>query len=598
MCGIGGYFGRRDRDAGQHLLDAMQRVMLHRGPDGQGTWIDPRQCAGLAHVRLAILDPRPAGAQPMATGDGRYVISYNGEVYNFQELRVELEALGVSFHTGTDTEVILHAFRQWGTAALSRLRGMFALAIWDTEESRGWLARDGFGIKPLYYAATRGGLVFGSELRVVLEAGVPIVLDPASVAGFFATGSVPEPGTLIQGVEMLPPGQVLAWSEEGCHTQRFWEPVFPPPAPMGHLDAVQLASNALEDSVRAHFVSDVPVGLFLSGGIDSTALLALSARLGLADQLAAFSIAVDDAAADESAVAARTAKRFGAHHHVHKLDARAARESFPEFLDAMDVPSVDGFNTWTVSRFAHDNGFKVVLSGLGGDELFGGYPSFQRVPRLHAATRLISGIPMAGATMRHLAKLRRLPPRWRRAVDAVVAGGTLAASYRAYRGIFSLPEAVQLAAHYCGMDTNDVLRGGWPQETAVQGTGAQAISQLELTRYMRNQLLRDSDVMSMSHGLELRLPLVDRTLFDTMATVPAALRLQPGKGLLRQAVPELPAEVLNAPKRGFSFPVRKWLEQDFGAGFREVGKGLPVVAEEWYQKWSLMTFERWRAARL
>jgi asparagine synthase (glutamine-hydrolysing) len=598
MCGIAGYFGHRGRDAGQRILDTMQLAMLHRGPDGRGIWLDSLHRAGLAHVRLAILDPSPAGAQPMASVDGRFVISYNGEIYNFQALRGELEALGAAFRSNSDTEVVLQAFRQWGVATLPKLRGMFALALWDTVEGRGWLARDGFGIKPLYYAESPQGLVFGSELRVVMAAGMRHALDPAMVAGFFATGSVPEPGTLLRGVGMLPPGYVLTWDESGCRYESFWEVGFPPPTPMTGADAIALARSGLADSVRAHFVSDVPVALFLSGGVDSTALLALSSRLGLAERLATFSVAVDVAASDESQVAARTASLFGARHHILRLDAQSAKDSFPAFLDAMDVPSVDGFNTWTVSRFARSHGYKVVLSGLGGDELFGGYPSFRNVPRLHAAMRWMSPIPAAGSAMRGIAASLGLPPRWRRVADAVVPGTSIQDAYRAYRGIFSLPQAVKLAAHFCGVELKEVLNSRWPPASPVTGAGADAISYLELTCYMRNQLLRDSDVMSMSHGLELRVPLVDQRLFDTMACVPAALRLQPGKGLLRQAIPELPPEVLNAPKRGFSFPVRQWLEDDFGDAFRQASRGLPVSAEVWYQKWSLMAFDHWRAARL
>ncbi|MDQ3524030.1 MAG: asparagine synthase (glutamine-hydrolyzing) [Chloroflexota bacterium] len=593
MCGIAGFFGMRERESARQMLSAMQAAMAHRGPDGQGIWIDAASRAGLAHVRLAVMDPTPAGAQPMTSHDGRYMVSFNGEIYNFREVRRELEDMGVGFQSGTDTEVLIEAFSRWGVDALPRLRGMFAFGIWDAQLGRGWLARDGFGIKPLYYAHIGDGLVFGSELRVMEAAGVPRMLDPSRVAGFFATGSVPEPGTLFQAVEVLPPGHVLAWDRDGSRTAPFWEVQFPVPLAMRSADAVVRARGALEDSVRAHFVSDVPVGLFLSGGIDSTALLALACRLGLAEQLTTFSVAVDDVGADESAVAARSARRFGARHHVLALDAKSAKESFPAFLEAMDVPSVDGFNTWTVSRFARQHGYKVVLSGLGGDELFAGYPSFRDVPRLLAAARMLERVPGSGALVRAVAT--RAPARWRRAADAVVRDVTPDIAHRAYRGIFPWPDAVRLAAHFCGVPADEVQD---PLATqAPTKDGANAVSGLELTRYMRNQLLRDSDVMSMAHGLELRLPLVDQRLFDTIAAVPAAQRLKPGKGLLRAAVPELPAEVLNAPKRGFSFPVRKWLEEDFGGAFVEAGRGLPVSATEWYQKWSLVTFSHWRASR-
>lgn len=599
MCGIAGFFAKGEWAGPREpasMLDAMQAALLHRGPDGQGRWIDASRVAGLAHVRLAILDTSPAGAQPMRSDDGRFVISFNGEIYNFQALRAELQAEGCTFRTRSDTEVLLALLQRHGAAGLPRLRGMYALALWDVEARRGLLARDGFGIKPLYYAEAADGLVFASELRALLAAGaVRVQLDPAAIAGFFATGSVPEPATLVRGVRMLPPGHVLAWTGGSASLDAFWEVGFPESVACSEASAIALTRSALEDSIAAHFVSDVPVGLFLSGGIDSTALLALARGTGQADGLATFSIAVDDPAFNEADVAATTAREFGVAHHVMQLDAATARDGFSHFIDSMDVPSVDGFNTWTVSRLARAHGIKVALSGLGGDEVFGGYPSFRQVPRLHAGVRAMRRVPLLARSVgRALGGAHA--SRWRRAAELLGRDGGLDDAYRAYRGVFPMADAVRLAAHFTGASEQAVCESLQTASASLPGGAANAVSYLELTRYMRNQLLRDSDVMSMAHGVELRLPLVDQRLFDWVSAIPAALRLQPGKKLLLDAVPEVPARVRNARKRGFSFPIRAWLQDDFGADFASAARGMPVGAREWYQQWSVFTLSRWLGA--
>ncbi|WP_187770832.1 asparagine synthase (glutamine-hydrolyzing), partial [Cognatilysobacter lacus] len=392
MCGIGGVFSTDELP--DVLLARMQDGLRHRGPDGEGRWRDPCGTAGLVHARLAIIDLTDGGAQPMRSADGRYVLVFNGEIYNYRALRAELEAGGARFSTESDTEVLLTLAAAHGIEGLRRLRGMFALALWDTHARRGLLARDGFGIKPLYYANTASGLLFASELRTLLATGaVDFRLDPVALGDFFATGSVPEPASLVEGVAVLPPGHTLSWEGGRATLERFWSVHFPPPTVSARSEAICLTRAALEDSITAHFVSDVPVGLFLSGGIDSTALLSLAARAGHASGMDTFSIAVDQASHDEAGVAAASARRFGSRHHVLRLDGGSAADSLDSFLDSMDVPSVDGFNTWTVSRFARSQGMKVVLSGLGGDEMFGGYPSFRNVPRLRALVSAARRLP-------------------------------------------------------------------------------------------------------------------------------------------------------------------------------------------------------------
>lgn len=597
MCGLAGFFAARPVADPQPMLARMLSRLRHRGPDGAGCWLDPSGVAGFAHARLAIIDLTDAAGQPMTSSDGRYVLAFNGEIYNYIELRRQLIADGHQLRTHSDTEAVLALLATEGVSALRRLRGMFALAAWDVHAQRGWLARDGFGIKPLYYREDGQGVVFASELRALLASGAcPFELDPIAMAGFFATGSVPEPRSLVANVGVIPAGHVLEWSPTGACLRRFWSIDFPEPRGMSAKEAVDATRAALEASVAAHFVSDVPVGLFLSGGIDSSALLALAHQGGYADGMDTFSIAVDDAMLDEGDVATATARHFGVRHHLLRLDGEGARNALDSHLDAMDVPSVDGFNTWMVSLFAREHGMKVVLSGLGGDELFGGYPSFTQVPRLH---RWVRGLQRAGVAPFAAGLLARQPwsPRAQRVAGMLQSAGELGDIHAAYRGIFPSADVARLVTHFIAGPGGEPPRqpSDHPVLAPIVASGDERdrVSLLEMTRYMRHQLLRDSDVMSMAHGLELRLPMVDTFLFDALAGIPAHLRLQPGKRLLTSAVPEIPVMVRNAAKRGFRFPFGEW----FGAVVDPYAQVVPVRASTWYQRWVLMVFILWVQAR-
>jgi asparagine synthase (glutamine-hydrolysing) len=416
-------------------------------------------------------------------------------------------------------------------------------------------------------------------------------LDGNAIIEFLETGSVPEPLTLLTDVRCLEAGHSLTWKDGHIDSNPFWQLHFPEATP--NSDAAQLTRNALLDSVQAHFVSDVPVGVFLSGGIDSTALVALARELGQRD-LQTFSIGVDDPSLDESSVARKTAAHFETQHHEWRLTGAQGASHFAAFLDRMDQPSIDGFNSFTVSSFAHEQGMKVVLSGLGGDELFAGYPSFHQVPKLARLSRRLHSIPGAAPAIGALLTRFAPQPKWRRLGSFLQKPATIANAYRTFRGIFSPAEARRLAGRY----TSPGIGASTPSPSQLQTstpTGEDAVSALELTRYMRNQLLRDSDVMSMAHGLELRVPFVDKLLFETLATLPASQRLQSGKKLLLQAVPEVPDWVANQPKRGFTFPFEKWLEASWGDSFLTVTQSIPFPNPTWYQRWALFMLERWIA---
>ena len=590
MCGIAGILSTDPLpELAAGSLTRSLAALRHRGPDDQGQFRSASGHAALAHARLSILDLSPAGHQPMVSPDGRLAIVFNGEIYNFQELRATLQDRGVVFRSNSDTEVVLRAYEAYGAECVAKLRGMFAFALWDERERTCLLARDPFGIKPLYLAESAGRLVFASEVRALLASGlVARDLDPQGLHGYFRTGSVPEPHTLLRNVRCLEAGHLAVWRAGRLETKSFWILRFTPETTAAPA-ALAATRNALLDSVRHHFISDVPVGVFLSGGIDSTALVGLARTVGRTD-LHTYSIAFPGLPGDEGALARRTAAHFGTTHHEQQLDAAMGKELFGQFLKVMDQPSIDGLNTFTVSKFAREQGMKVVLSGLGGDEIFGGYPSFRQVPRLARLSRRMrwTGPLRLGAR----AMLRRADrPPLRRLGEMLGQPARLDTAYAAFRGTFTDAEATALTRHYTG---EEVAADFSSEEFPADPTPEDAVSRLELTCYMRNQLLRDSDVMSMAHGLELRVPFLDLPLLDTVARIPAAIRLQPGKRFLLQAVPEVPDWIARQPKRGFMFPFDQWLGTEWREVFGALDRTCPVPTQTWYRKWAVFVFERWR----
>lgn len=572
MCGINGVLRL---DAGGAPVDRGELLrtrdsMLSRGPDGEGCWISADEAVGLGHRRLAIIDLSPAGAQPMEREEGRLRIVFNGEIYNHRELRRELRERGVAFRSRSDTEVILALYAAEGPRMLRRLRGMYALAIWNDSEKSLLLARDPYGIKPLYYAEGGGCLRFASRVRALLAGGaVPAAIDPAGLVGFLLWGSVPEPFTLHAGVRALPAGHHLVVRSGRVE----------PPRPHHEFDAAAPADAvdvpaALADCVRAHLVSDVPVALFLSAGLDSGLVGALAQRHA-AEPLTALTLTFDEyegTAQDEGPLAADVARAVGARHVERRIRQKEFLDLWPRALEAMDQPSIDGFNTFVISKVAHDEGFKVALSGLGGDELFGGYESFRDVPRWNrtaAALRRVPGLisswpALAAALVASRPKLAGL----------LEFGGSLAGAYFLRRALF-LPGEIRrmlgpalaeegLAAYDAVGDAGKLLRG----EPAA-GAAWAAVHLMESTQYMRNQLLRDADWASMAHSLELRVPLVDAELRATLAGAGFEPARSAGKAeLARRAAPELPGALLRRPKSGFSIPVMRWIDEQTGLGAR------------------------------
>ena len=549
MCGIAGIFAYRPSapDVRAEELEAVTESMRPRGPDAGGTWISPDARVGLGSRRLAIIDLSAEGTQPLWDTRRELAIVFNGEIFNYLDLRVSLERGGARFHTHTDTEVLLELYRRDGARMVELLRGMFALAIWDTRTRQLFVARDPYGIKPLYLADDGATLRLASEVKALLAGGaVSRELDPAGAAGFFLTGSVPEPFTIRRDVRALAAGTYFYAGKEPV---RYFSvaAVFRDAA--GRDDAHVFFRERVEESVMHHLVSDVPVGVFLSSGIDSSAIAAMAAKLSR-EPLRTFTLSFEEfrgQRADEAPLAERFARELGTIHTTRVVTRDEFRADLPRFLARMDQPTIDGVNTWFVSKAVHEAGVKVALSGLGGDELLGGYPSFSTVPRMVRLSRVPFAARAAARLVRH-PKARLL----------ATYGGTYAGAYFLQRGLFrpdELPSLLGPERAREGMERLALIERIDAALDPDPGTPFGRVASMEASLYMRNQLLRDADWASMAHSVEVRVPLVDAFLLRQLA--PRLLVQRDDKSALAAILPDY---LRMRPKTGFFTPMREWAD--------------------------------------
>lgn len=575
MCGIAGIFSYQpqalpvDRDE----LVIISAALKARGPDGAGLWESSDRKVAFAHRRLAIIDLSEAAGQPMMSSDAAQVITFNGEIYNFRELRRELQKEGVRFRTDSDTELLLALYRKYGESMLDKIRGMFAFAIWDSVRRELFAARDPFGIKPFYFIDDGRVFRFASQVKALVKANaVRLTPNPAGHVGFFLFGFIPDPHTLYREIRSLPAGHSLRLREEGRLELKRYYDVGQRIAeasensrfmPAGEQE--ERIRGALSDTISHHLVSDVPVGVFLSAGIDSNVIAAGVALQGGAGQLRTVTLGFNEFVGtpqDEVPLAELQAHTLGSLHTTKRVREDEFFACLKSIWEAMDQPSVDGVNSWLVSRAASEAGLKVCLSGVGGDELFGGYPSFSQVPRL---TELVSRVAIP-KTIRSTFKRffrsfpeRVLSPKFSGLLDY---GTTIGGAYLLRRGLF-LPEEIDNF-----LDASTVAEGLAELQPVAQLDGLtlgiagdrSKIASMELSWYMRHQLLRDADWASMAHGLELRTPLVDRAFFEALLPIIVA----PNPATKRTFVNCIPMELSRAirerEKTGFVTPVRRWLE--------------------------------------
>jgi asparagine synthase (glutamine-hydrolysing) len=479
-------------------------------------------------------------------------------MYNYRELREELRSRGYEFESDTDTEVVLHAYDAFGQDCVERFRGMFAFAIWDPEAEQVFAARDRFGIKPFYYTSS-DGLAFASKVTALLESNVAAPqLDLNGVDGFLTFGSVPAPRTIVEGVRSLPPGSVLHY-EPGSAPQvdSYFTPLF-----AGDRTSPSGLRQLLTESIRLRLRSDVPVGAFLSGGLDSSTIVALADQIAPDGDLRTFSIEFESDQYSETEYALRVSDYLGTDHTSYTVTPGDVREALPDIVSAMDQPTVDGVNTYFVSKVAADAGLKVALSGLGSDELFYGYPSFRQVPRLAHLSRLTSPLPeiVRSAAARVIDRAGSRTPLLPLA-DLFESDYPFGAGYVATRGLFGSRERQRLHGTE-PVDWSRFVSEAVDSTLRAAGDG-DAVSHAELSWYMQNQLLRDTDVMSMSHSLEVRTPFLDAPLASAVMETDQSSKSRGEKLLLKEAVEDLlPSQILERKKTGFTFPFAEWVRNE------------------------------------
>lgn len=561
MCGIAGLFsldGRRTADPG--IVDAMCRMIVHRGPDDQGVYVNGGAQIGMR--RLAIID-LPSGHQPIHNEDRSVWIVFNGEIYNFREMRKELEALGHSFYTNTDTECIVHAYEQYGEECFNRLRGMFGIAILDLRENKLVLARDRLGKKPLYYTTTPDGtLAFASELKCLYAVpGFDPQISLEATHDYFALGYVPAPASIYQGVHKLPPAHCLVVKQGQVSVRRYWQVAFEPKwqASEGELKAQLLAK--LEDAVKARLVSDVPFGAFLSGGIDSSVVAVLMAR-NLQSPVKTFTIGFKEAAFNELPDARAVAQHIGADHHELIVEADAV-SMLKDLVWYFDEPFGDSSSipTYLVSQLAARH-VKMVLSGDGGDELFAGYERYRKYQRLDAFARRTLGLGGAALRVASLFAGTARGVRMRRIADRVEQPypdrylSSVALNTSADLRMLLTPEVA-------GHDPFVRVRGVFERHDIADEM--ERIIAGDIDTYLADDILVKVDRMTMANSLEARAPLLDHELLEFAARLPLQMKLRDGVGkyLLKQVANDLlPAAVLQKRKQGFAIPVAKWFRED------------------------------------
>ena len=579
MCGLNAIFRYRDRapPVDREELLRTRDHMQRRGPDGAGEWKSSDGRVGLGHRRLAIIDLTGSGAQPMVSTDGTLVVAFNGEIYNHRELRALLVAKGRVFRSTSDTEVLLHLYAEAGAGMLCELRGMFAFALYDVVARKMLLARDPYGIKPLYYSDDGATLRVASQVKALIAGGrCDTSPDPAGWPGFHLFGNVPEPFTVYRGIRALPAGCSLTFTSSGPEPIRRYHSIAATLAggeaksrrPVTAAEGQQAFREALRESVRHHLVSDVPVGAFLSAGIDSGALVGLMRDEGV-NEINTVTLAYDEYRSthdDEAPLASVVAAHYATAHTTRYVARNEFREDLPRILEAMDQPTIDGLNTWFVAKAAREIGLKVAISGLGGDELLGGYPSFHDIPRWVGLLSTPSRFGLLGANARKAGELFGVSrfagsPK---AAGLLELGGTLAGAYIVRRGLF-MPWELETV-----MDRDFALEGMrrlLPLEAvraAIEpdpATDFARVAALESSLYMRNQLLRDADWASMAHSLEVRTPLADSGLLSQVARLNASTQLPRTKVDLAHAPSRpLPVEVVSRSKSGFGIPVESWID--------------------------------------
>jgi asparagine synthase (glutamine-hydrolysing) len=570
MCGINGILGIENPEKGKLFLSKMNAKMAHRGPDDEGIYADLNIAVG--QRRLSIIDLSSAGHQPMWSNDKRYCIVYNGELYNFKELRFDLERTSrgsnekpYHFITASDTEVILAAYARWGKDCLKKFNGMYGFAIWDVERKELFIARDRLGVKPIYYSYRNQVLAFSSEIRSLLESEiVPRKLNADALVDYLRYQTVHAPQTMVKDVFMLMPGHYIIANVNELKIEKYWDLnsfINSKKIDTPYTEVCSKVNNLFEKAVQRRLVADVPFGAFLSGGIDSSAVVGMMSKVS-SSKVKTFSVVFDDEQFSEAKYARIIANKFNTEHHEIKLTPNDFKNELNDALKAMDHPSGDGPNTYVVSKATKNAGITMALSGLGGDELFAGYDIFNRTLKLDKL-KWLSGIP--GISL--VAKINK---SLRPGVSSAKIAELLDLNSLNFKNTYPLSRQVLLEEQIAKLlndktkvknNVSEIIKS----IKSESGNLLSAVGIAEISTYMQNVLLRDTDQMSMAHALEIRVPFLDYELVEYVIGLPDKYKIPttPKKLLVDSLGDLLPSEIVNRPKMGFTLPWKNWLKSDF-----------------------------------
>ena len=551
MCRIAGIIDFQVSPS-EEAINRMTNAMQHGGPDDNGIYIDEQWPLAFGHRRLSLIDLSLLGHQPMMDDDQQLMIIYNGEMYNFLEIRKELEQKKYAFKSTSDTEVILYAYKEWGTACFQKFNGMFAFAILDKTNQKIILARDHAGIKPLYYSLQNNQLIFASEIRAFKALKPEWEENKDWKKYFLLFGHLPEPITTLKGVQPLDKGTFLEINLPSLETKKqcFYTPNYNYTI-YNEADAVEKVSDTLTKAVERHMISDAPIGLFLSGGIDSS-LLTLLAKPVVGNNLQTLSIVFENDRFSEKKYQDIIIAKTGAKHRSYLVSEDEFKIALPDILEAMDQPSCDGINAYFINKYAKESGLKAVLSGLGADELFGGYPSFTK-------TNLMQ---ILGTMPHFLFAAAKLFPDDRRKKINFLQCKTALGSYLFNRGLF-IPAQVAQLLDCSEYEINQLLQSLVLPNHIDAFHPLEKVSYFETDWYMQNQLLKDTDCMSMWHSVEVRVPFLDKDLMELAYAIAPGIRYnyKQKKHLLIKAFEnELPRAIWDRPKQGFTFPFENWMK--------------------------------------
>lgn len=580
MCGIAGIFGIGDKVKSHVLTSQMCDLIKHRGPDAHGIW--QNETVTLGHRRLSIIDTSAAGNQPFFSDDKKLAIVFNGEIYNYLELKKELEA-SYTFKTGSDTEVMLAAYRKWGIDCVQKFFGMFGFALWDDDLKKLFIVRDRLGIKPIYYFESNGAILFASEIRPLLATGLTErKINRSALEDYLRYQTVHAPATIIDGIRMLMPGHIMELDTDGIQIKKFWSLYENASKESAHHDAPTVKNNVrdlLQSSVDIRMRADVPFGAFLSGGIDSSAVVGLMSRTSQ-HRVKTFAVTFHEKQFDESPYSAMIAKKFNTEHTEIKLHANDFMKLVPDALQAMDHPSGDGPNTFVVSKVTREQGVKMALSGLGGDEVFAGYDVFKRMKDLESKQWMnIAPRFLRTAAGKMLQSMKPSVSSEKIAMSLSTSRMNFENLYPITRQLFSEDQIESLLKNDGG--SINMVQLITKEVAATEFEILSKVSMAEMSTYMQNILLRDTDQMSMAHALEVRVPFLDHRLVEYVLGVSDNIKFpHTAKQLLTESLGELiPREVIDRPKMGFTFPWAVWMKNELKALCEDNLKALENVSE-------------------